>query len=137
MGSRSPKAIEFRSSHGFSQYDIILKKESSVLKPITDVFEGETMQTQYSVLGYKIDLYFCDYKLAIEVDERGHKNRSIDREIKRQKAIEKELNSEFIRIDPNEENVNIFKAQNKIFRYIKDANKQLLKLNLKNVLSAL
>ena len=78
MGSRSPKAIEFRSSRGFSQDDIILNKESSVLKSITEVFEGESVETQYSVLGYKIDLYFCDYKLAIEVDERGHKNRSID-----------------------------------------------------------
>ena len=28
------------------------------------------MQTQYSVLGYKIDLYFYDYKHAIEIDER-------------------------------------------------------------------
>ena len=28
------------------------------------------MQTQYSVLGYKIDFYFYDYKHAIEIDER-------------------------------------------------------------------
>ena len=32
-----------------------------------DALEGENMQTQYSVLGYKIDLYFHDYKLATEV----------------------------------------------------------------------
>ena len=64
------------------------------------------MQTQYSVLGYRIDLYFCDYKSAIEVDERGHKDSSIDYEIKRKKTIEKELDCEFIRTDPNEENFN-------------------------------
>ena len=29
-----------------------------------DAFEGENMQTQYDVLGYKIDLSFQDYKLA-------------------------------------------------------------------------
>ena len=46
-----------------------------------DVFEGENMQTQYKFLSYKIDLYFLDYKLAIEVDEKGHKDRSIDHEI--------------------------------------------------------
>ena len=57
MNSRSSKAIEFRSKLGFNQYDITLKKESSVLKSIMDTFEGENMQTQYSVLGYKIDLY--------------------------------------------------------------------------------
>ena len=40
-----------------------------------DAFEGENMQTQYSILGYRIDLYFHDYKLAIEVEETGHKDR--------------------------------------------------------------
>ena len=35
------------------------------------LFEGENMQTQYNVLGYRIDLYFHDYKLAIEIDENG------------------------------------------------------------------
>ena len=59
-----------------------MTKEQSVLKSIKDAFEEENMQTQYSVLGYKIDLYFHDYKLAIEIDEKGHKDRYIDHEIK-------------------------------------------------------
>ena len=33
------------------------------------------MQTQCSVLGYKIDIYFHDYRLAIEVDELVHCDR--------------------------------------------------------------
>ena len=41
------------------------------------------MQRQYNVLVYRIDLYFHDYKFAIETDENGHSNRSIDYEIKR------------------------------------------------------
>ena len=28
-------------------------------------FEGENLQTQYSVLVYRIDLYFHNYKLAM------------------------------------------------------------------------
>ena len=83
----TPKSIKFRSKLGFSQYDITLTKKQSVLKSIMDAFEGENMQTQYSVLGYRIDLYFHDYKLAIEVDEKGHKDRNIDHEIQRQKAL--------------------------------------------------
>ena len=31
--------------------------------------QEENMQTQYSVLEYRNDLYFDDYKLAIEVDK--------------------------------------------------------------------
>ena len=88
-----------------------------------DAFEGENKQTQYSVLGYNIDLYFHDYKLAIEVDEKGHKDRNIDHEIKRQETLEKELNYEFIRINPDEENLNIFKAINEIYRHIKKSTK--------------
>ena len=68
MGCRSPKAIGFRSGLGFNQYDITLRKESSVLKPIMDTFEGENMETQFYVLGYGIILYFNDYKLTVEVD---------------------------------------------------------------------
>ena len=33
--------------------------------------EGENMQTQYNVLGYRIDLYLHKHKLAIEIGEMG------------------------------------------------------------------
>ena len=36
------------------------------------------MQTQYSVLGCKIEKYFHDYILAIRTDKNGHSNRNID-----------------------------------------------------------
>ena len=100
-----------------------------------DVFEGENMQTQYSVLGYRINLYFYGYKLAIEVDEKGHKDRNVDHEIKRQKAIEKELGCEFIRIDPDEEDFNIFEAINEIHRHTKKSTKKLTKKSLIEELS--
>ena len=77
-------------------------------------FEGENMQTQCSVFGYKMDLYLYDHKLAIEVDEKGCRDRNIDHEIKRQEALEKELSCEFIRINPDEENFNIFNAINEM-----------------------
>ena len=56
---------------------------------IKSSLEGENMQTQYSVLGYKIDLYFHDYKSAIEIDEYGHNGKNIDYEIKRKKQQNK------------------------------------------------
>ena len=61
-----------------------------------DAFEGEKIQTQDRVLGYRIDLHFYEYKLVVEVDELRHTNRSINNEIKRQKTLEKELNCELI-----------------------------------------
>ena len=35
-------------------------------------------KTRCSVIGYRIDLYFHDYKLATEVGELGHNDRNID-----------------------------------------------------------
>ena len=85
------------------------------------------MQTQYSVLSYRIDLYFHKYKLAIEVDELGHSDRNINDEIERQRALERELSCVFIRINPDATDFNIFREINKIHRHIKQSNKAKLK----------
>ena len=79
-----------------------------------------------SIQGLRLQhFYFHEYKLAIEVDESGHNNRNIDYEIQRQKAIEKELCCVFIRINPDEENFNVFKATNEIHRRIKKSLRNL------------
>ena len=96
------QTIKFRSDLRFNQIHLILKKEQKVLKSIKDAFEGEDMQTQYTVVGYRIDLYFHAHKLAIEVDELGHIDRNLNGEIERQKALEKELNCVFTKINPDE-----------------------------------
>ena len=90
---------------------MINTNEQAILGTI-NIFEGEIMQTQYSVLGYKIDLYFYDYKLLIEDDELGHSDRNIDYEL--QKATEEELDYKCIKINPDEHNYNIFKDINEI-----------------------
>ena len=101
-------------------------KEQTVLESIKDVFEGEDMQTQYSVIGCRVDFYFHEYKLTIEVSELGHNDRNIDYEIQRERVIKKELGCVFIRIDLDEENFNIFRAINKIRRHIKKSTKTSL-----------
>ena len=86
------------------------------------------------MLGYRIDLYFNGYKLAIEIDENGHSNRNIDYEIKRQKAIEQLLGCAFIRIDADKKVFDFFKAINQIFRHIKQSSNQLTKQSTKKSL---
>ena len=93
-------------------------KEQTVINSIKDAFDGENIQTQYTVLNYRIDLYFHEYKLEIEVDELGHNDRNIDYEIERQTALEKELDCVFIRIDHDVADFNICKEINKIHRHI-------------------
>ena len=98
---------------------MINTKEQTIINSIKDTYKGENIQTLYSVLNYRIDLYFHEYKLTIEVDELGHTNRNINNEIERQKTLEKELNCIFIRINPDEKDFNIFKEIKKIHRHIK------------------
>ena len=69
IGCRTDESCSFKRNLGFKLHDLINTKEQTVINSIKDAFEGEDMQTQYSVLGYRIDLYFHKYKLAIEVDE--------------------------------------------------------------------
>ena len=127
MDCRTTPAVNFKTKLGFNQHDPIMTQEQSVLSKIVTLFAAEEIILQHNVSGYRIDACFSKYKLVVEVDEQGHNDRDIDYEIKRQKAIEKELGCEFIRINPTKENFNIFAEIGKIQNYI------ILKNQLKNI----
>ena len=38
---------------------------------------------------FRIDIYFTEYSLAVEIDEKGHTDRDLEFEEKRQEALEK------------------------------------------------
>ena len=127
MDCRTDESCNLKRNLGFTLHDVINTKEQTVINSIKDAFEGENMQSQYTVLNYRIDLYFHKYKLATEVDELGHNDRSIDYEIQRQKALERELDCVFIRIDPDPVDFNIFKEINKTDRNINQLTKKQTK----------
>ena len=101
-----------------------MTQEQSILTKIKSVFSAESIISQHHVLGYRIDAYFPKYKIAIEVDELGHSTRDIEYEIERQKAIEKELNCKFIRINPAKENFDIFTEIGRIQQFIVKSRKK-------------
>ena len=132
MDCRTNKSCSPPKKPGFKLYDVINTKEQTIINSIKNTFEGENMQTQYRVLGYRIDLYFYEQKLPVEVDELGHTSRNINNEIERQKALEKEPDCIFIRIIPDEKDFNIFKEITKMHRHIKKFfNRQNLKKSAK------
>ena len=104
------KRQDFRSLLGFKEHDIFKSKERSIIEKIQTVFLAEEILLQHSVFTYRIYIYFPDHKLAVEIDEIGHRN--VHYEIQRQNAIEKELNCKFIRINPDKENFNVLKLVN-------------------------
>ena len=125
MNCRTDESCNIKRKLGFTLYDVVNTKEQSVISAIKGEFEGENMQTQYSVLGYRIDLYF--HKLAIEVGKLGHSDRNINDEIERQRPLERELNCVFIRINPDAADYNIYREINKTHRHINQSNKVTLK----------
>ena len=67
---------------------------------------------------FRIDVYFTEYCLAVEIDEKGHTDRDLIFEEKRQKALEKKLNCTFIRINTSKENFDVDYEASRIQTFI-------------------
>ena len=48
---------------------------------------------------FRLDVYFTEYLLAVEIDEKRHIDRDLIFEAKTQEALEKKLGCKFIRIN--------------------------------------
>ena len=58
LDCRTDESCNFKRNLGFRLHDVINTKEQTVLESIKNAFEREDMEIQYSVLGYRIDIYF-------------------------------------------------------------------------------
>lgn len=83
--------------------NIVMSLENQTVGFIENSFNKVIKTKRQSYIdGYKIDLYFCDYKLAIECDENNHEDRNIKMEKERQDYILSK-GITMIRFDPNNE----------------------------------
>ena len=126
MDCRTDKSCSLKKKLGFKLHDVINTKEQTI-NSIKDSLKEKIYKLNIVFQAIPLILYFNEYKLAIEVDELGHTNRNINNETERQKALEKERNCVFIRINPDEKDFNIFKEINKIYRHIKKSFKKFLR----------
>ena len=76
---------------------------------------------------FRIDIYFTEYSLAVEIDENGHTDRDLIFEEKRQKTLEKKLNCTFIRINTSKENYDADYEVSRIQTFISNFNKNKIK----------
>lgn len=94
--------------------DIDVTKEQRTIGQIRKAFKHlETIQ-QYKVAPYYVDLYFPDYRVAVECDEEGHRKYTQEVEFKRQNHIEQALSCTFVRYNPDTPNFNIGDVINQI-----------------------
>ena len=115
---RGPRAIGgFRKKLKIPDYEISESIEHEVKSKIETIFVNEDILEEQSVKIYeidpyfyehynkqiqvdnngrkyilfRIDVYFTKYSLAVEIDEKGHTDRNLIFEEKKQKALEKKL----------------------------------------------
>ena len=86
-------------------------------------FAKEKIKLQHFVLDCYSDLYFPEYKLAVEIDEKGHLYRDESKEKQRKNKIKETLECEFIRINPDREKFDVFVEIGKKY----DINDEILK----------
>jgi very-short-patch-repair endonuclease len=101
---------------------VYLFKEQEILSSIEEAFKDEDWVKQYSVKGYRIDLYFTEYNLAIECDEHNHKGRNKLYEEKRERKIKDSLQCTFIRFNPDDPDFRVSKLIKTITVFICDHN---------------
>ena len=76
---------------------------------------------------FRIDIYFTEYSLAAETDEKGHTDRDLIFEKEREKALEKKLNCTFIRTNTSKENYDADYEVSRIQTFISNFNKNKIK----------
>ena len=91
-------------------------KEQEPLGQSMQVFNEEEIIHQFSIRKYRIELYFPNYKLAIECDEFDHLDRDIEYKLGRQKHVEK---LHLCKIFPDAKEFCILEVVNKVFVQIK------------------
>jgi very-short-patch-repair endonuclease len=96
-------------------HPILIYIETATIGFISEIFKDFNIKKQYRVDKYLIDLYFIDYKIAVECDEDHHKH-NIKKDKEREEIIKKQLNCSFIRYTPNIDNIQI--VINKIMNLI-------------------
>ena len=72
-----------------------------------------------------IFIFFYDYKVAIEIDEKRHKEKDIDHK----------LDCRFIRINPDKQGFNICEPINEIHRHISKLTEEPTRKSLTNNLN--
>ena len=96
-----------------------------IFMSITKKIQVDNNDQEYIL--FRIDIYFTEYFLAVEIDEKGHTDRDLIFEEKRQRALEKKLSCTFIRINTSKENYDADYGANRIQTFISNFNKKKIK----------
>lgn len=83
------------------------RTESQIVSVLIKAFADLQPIPQFSVHGYRIDLYLAKANIAVEVDEYGHSRYDGKKERDRERRIKAALGCSFVRFDPYSPSFNI------------------------------
>ena len=86
----SEQFLEFKEKLGLDPNEYSFD-EQDIINGLKRAFEGDIMHTQYCVQNKRLDFYFPEDTLGVEIDEYGHAGRDFEYEQSRQLLIEKKL----------------------------------------------
>ena len=105
--------------------NLVTCDEQDIISALQVAFEGEIIFTRYCIENKRIDAYFSEYKLGIEIDEYNHESKKSNYEKGRQLMIESH-GITIIRTNPDTADFDMNKLINQIFKPISQSNKEKL-----------
>ena len=91
------------------------------------ITENKTDENGREYILYRVDVYFTEYSLAVDIDEKCHTDRDLIFEEKRKEALEKRLNCRFVRINTSRENYDASYETSRIQTFISNSYKNEIK----------
>ena len=120
----SKRFLEFKKKLGLDP-NLVTCDEQDIISALQVAFEGEIILTQYCTENKRIDAYFSEYKLGIEIDEYNHESRNFNYEKSRQLMIESH-GITIIRTNPDAADFDMNRLINQIYKHISQSNKEKL-----------
>ena len=120
----SKRFLEFKKKLGLDP-DVVTCDEQDIISALQVAFEGEIILTQYCIENKRLDAYFSNHKLGIEVDEYNHEGRNSNYEKSRQLMIESH-GIAIIRTNPDAADFDMNKLINQIYKHISQSSKEKL-----------
>lgn len=111
--------LKWRSNETHRVGNVTISKIQNAYKDVASKREFSVRIGDHS---YRVDLYFRDYRIAVECDEKGHRNRNKVYERERQEAISEKLRCTFVRYNPHAPDFDIEKVIREIGALIDKAN---------------
>ena len=128
----SKRFLEFKKKLGLDP-DVITCDKQDIISALQVAFEGEIILTQYCIENKRLDAYFSNHKLGIEVDEYNHEGRNSNYEKSRQLMIESH-GITIIRTNPDAADFDMNRLINHTYTHIIESTKKQTKVSTKKSL---